>query len=42
MQGEQIIAEESSHFIQWDQPDLVIDVIGKIVEQVGAKSSIKG
>jgi hypothetical protein len=33
-QGEQIIAEQSSHYIQWDQPDLVINAIRRIVEQV--------
>lgn len=32
-QGEQVIAEESSHYIQWDQPELVIDAIRKMVEQ---------
>lgn len=32
-QGEQVIAEQSSHYIQWDQPDLVIDAIRKLVEQ---------
>jgi pimeloyl-ACP methyl ester carboxylesterase len=32
-QGEQVIAEESGHFIQWDQPELVIDAIQKMVEQ---------
>jgi len=36
-QGEQVIAEESSHYIQWDQPDLVIDAIRTIVEQVRAE-----
>lgn len=33
-QGVQVIAEGSIHFIQWDQPDLVIDAIREIVEQV--------
>jgi hypothetical protein len=33
-QGKQVIAAESSHYIQWDQPELVIDAIRKIVEQV--------
>jgi pimeloyl-ACP methyl ester carboxylesterase len=33
-QGEQVIAEESGHNIQWDQPDLVIDAIRTMVEQV--------
>jgi len=32
-QGEQVIAEESGHNIQWDQPDLVIDAIRTLVEQ---------
>jgi hypothetical protein len=32
--GRQIIAEESTHNIQWDQPDLVIDAIRTMVEQV--------
>jgi pimeloyl-ACP methyl ester carboxylesterase len=36
-QGDQVIAEDSGHYIQWDQPDLVIDAIRTIVEQVGAK-----
>lgn len=33
-QGEQVIAEQSSHYIQWDQPNLVIDAIRTMVEQV--------
>jgi len=33
-QGKQVIAEESGHYIQLDQPDLVIDAIRTIVEQV--------
>jgi pimeloyl-ACP methyl ester carboxylesterase len=33
-QGKQVIAEESSHYIQWDQPNLVIDAIRTIVERV--------
>jgi pimeloyl-ACP methyl ester carboxylesterase len=32
-QGEQVIAKESSHYIQWDQPKLVIDAIREMVEQ---------
>ena len=36
-QGEQVIAEESGHFIQWDQPELVIDAIRTVVEQVRAE-----
>jgi len=36
-QGVQVIAEESSHYIQWDKPDLVIDAIHKLVEQARAK-----
>jgi pimeloyl-ACP methyl ester carboxylesterase len=37
-QGVQVIAEESGHFIQWDQPYLVIDAIRTVVEQVRAES----
>lgn len=33
-QGVQVIAEESGHYIQWDQPNLVIDAIRTMVEQV--------
>jgi hypothetical protein len=33
----QIIAHKSGHEIHWDQPDLVIDAIRAIVEQVRAK-----
>jgi hypothetical protein len=33
-QGRQIMAEESTHNIHWDQPDLVADSIGEVVEQV--------
>jgi len=33
-QGRQVIAEASGHYIQLDQPDLVIDAIREIVEQV--------
>jgi hypothetical protein len=36
-QGVQIIAHKSGHEIHWDQPDLVIDAIRAIVEQVRAK-----
>ena len=32
-QGRQVIAEESTHNIQWDQPDLVVDAIREVVEQ---------
>jgi hypothetical protein len=32
--GEPVIAKESSHYIQWDQPKLVIDAIRKVFEQV--------
>ena len=32
-QGEQVIAAQSSHYIQWDQPELVIDAIRTVVEQ---------
>jgi pimeloyl-ACP methyl ester carboxylesterase len=31
-QGELVIAEESSHYIQFDQPELVIDAIREVVE----------
>ena len=34
IQGVQVIAEKSGHYIQWDQPDLVIDAIREIVAQV--------
>lgn len=33
-QGKQVIAEKSGHYIQWDQPDLVIDAIREVVDQV--------
>ena len=33
-QGRQIIAEESTHNIQWDQPDLVANAIYEIVDRV--------
>ena len=33
-QGRQIIAEESTHNIHWDQPDLVSEAIVEIVQQV--------
>ena len=36
-QGEQVIAEQSSHYIQWDQPNLVIDAIRTVLEQVRAE-----
>lgn len=36
-QGEQVIAEGSGHFIQWDQPDVVIDAIHTMVERMQAK-----
>ena len=32
--GKQIIAEQSTHNVQWDQPDLVIEAIREVVEQV--------
>lgn len=31
--GKQVIVEDSGHYIQWDQPDAVIDAIREIVEQ---------
>ena len=36
-QGVQVIAEKSGHYIQWDQPDLVIDAIRTMVMQVRSK-----
>jgi pimeloyl-ACP methyl ester carboxylesterase len=33
-QGKLIVATESGHFIQVDQPDLVIDAIREMVEQM--------
>ena len=33
-QGRQVIATQSSHFIHYDQPDLVIDAIREILSQV--------
>ena len=30
--GKQVIAEKSGHYIQFDQPDLVIDAIRQVVE----------
>jgi pimeloyl-ACP methyl ester carboxylesterase len=30
--GKRIIAEESGHFIQLDQPELVVDAIREVVE----------
>jgi pimeloyl-ACP methyl ester carboxylesterase len=33
--GEQVIAEESGHFVHVDQPELVIDAIRQVVEAVG-------
>lgn len=33
-QGVQIIAEQSGHAIQLDEPELVIDAIRQVVEQV--------
>jgi pimeloyl-ACP methyl ester carboxylesterase len=33
--GKQVIAEESGHYIQLDQPELVIDAIRDVVEAVG-------
>jgi pimeloyl-ACP methyl ester carboxylesterase len=33
-QGKQIIVEDSGHYIQWDQPQVVIDAIHAIMEQV--------
>jgi pimeloyl-ACP methyl ester carboxylesterase len=36
-QGQQVIATESGHMIHYDQPELVIDAIRTIVEQVRGK-----
>lgn len=36
-QGKQVIAEESTHNIQVDQPELVVDAISEIVEKVREK-----
>ena len=33
--GKQVIAEESGHLVQVDQPELVIDAIGDVVEAAG-------
>jgi pimeloyl-ACP methyl ester carboxylesterase len=38
--GKQIIAENSGHSIQYDQPDLVIDAIRQVVEAARNSSSI--
>ena len=35
--GKQIVAEKSGHEIQWYQPELVIDAIRDILEQVRLK-----
>jgi pimeloyl-ACP methyl ester carboxylesterase len=32
-----IVVENSSHYIQWDQPKFVVDAIKEIVEQVRDK-----
>jgi len=36
-QGRQIIVKDSGHYIQWDQPDVVVDAIQTIMDQVGAQ-----
>jgi pimeloyl-ACP methyl ester carboxylesterase len=36
-QGQQVIATESGHMVHYSQPDLVIDAIRTLVEQVGGK-----
>jgi hypothetical protein len=36
--GKQIIAEESGHYIQVDQPELVIDAIREVVEAAKGSS----
>ena len=33
-QGKQVIVEDSGHYIQWDQPGMVIDAIREVVGQV--------
>jgi hypothetical protein len=37
-QGKQFIAEESGHYIQVDQPELVIDAIREVVEAARGQS----
>ena len=37
--SQQILAEESGHYIQRDQPDLVIDAIGDVIQAVRDSSS---
>lgn len=37
--GKQIIAEKSGHYIQFDQPDLVIDAIRQVVEATRRRQS---
>ena len=39
--GKQIIAEKSGHYIQHDQPELVIDAIRRVMEEVTAAGSKK-
>jgi hypothetical protein len=39
--GKQIIAEKSGHYIQHDQPELVIDAIRQVMEEVNATGSKK-
>ncbi len=38
--GTQVIAKNSSHYIQVDRPDIVIDAVRKIVEQARAAQSV--
>ena len=38
--SEQIIAEDSGHYIHWEQPDLVIDAIRRVVEAARNGSSV--
>jgi len=32
--GKQVIATESGHYIQWDQPELVIDAVRDVMDEV--------
>ena len=41
-QGRVVIAEKSGHYIQNDQPDLVIDAVRRVVESVGSRKAGRG
>jgi pimeloyl-ACP methyl ester carboxylesterase len=41
-QGRVIIAEKSGHYIQNDQPDLVIDAVRRVVESVRSRKAGRG